>query len=115
MFYIMFVNILLIIISSLIIFINMLISKKNYKMRNKLTPFECGFDNISKLRLPFSIQFFLISIIFLIFDVEISLIFPIVKMFKIMYFSYNNLFIYIMIILIIGLYYEWNNGSLKWL
>ena len=46
-----------------------------------LNSFECGFDNISILRLPFSIQFYLIRIIFLIFDVQISLIFPIIKNF----------------------------------
>lgn len=80
-----------------------------------MTSFECGFDNISLLRLPFSIHFFLIRIIFLIFDVEISLIFPIIKFLNLINFINKNIFLIIIFILIIGLYYEWKQGSLKWL
>ena len=97
------------------LFLNFIFSKKKIKLRNKLTPFECGFDNISNLRLPFSIHFFIIRIIFLIFDVEISLIFPIIKFLNKNFIFKKNIFIIIIIILILGLYYEWKEGSLKWL
>nr|AZL93269.1 NADH dehydrogenase subunit 3 [Gastraspis sp. ZJUH_2016016] len=112
---ILILNLIITIISSLILIINMTISKKMYLNRNKISAFECGFDNLSSLRLPFSTQFFLISIIFLIFDVEISMIFPIIKSIT------NNLikikfsFMLMLLILIIGLYYEWKEGSLTWL
>lgn len=86
--------------------LNLFIRKKIFKTRNKLTSFECGFDNISLLRLPFSIHFFLIRIIFLIFDVEISLIFPIIKFLNLINFINKNIFLIIILILIIGLYYE---------
>nr|UZI00063.1 NADH dehydrogenase subunit 3 [Andricus mairei]UZI00076.1 NADH dehydrogenase subunit 3 [Andricus mairei] len=115
MFYLLFMNMLLVMISSILLMLNFFLSKKNNKMRNKLTSFECGFDNISLLRLPFSTHFFLIGIIFLIFDVEISLIFPIIKFLNVMNFYMKNIFLIIMIILIMGLYYEWKQGSLKWL
>uniref|UniRef100_K0ITN6 NADH-ubiquinone oxidoreductase chain 3 n=2 Tax=Andricus TaxID=75141 RepID=K0ITN6_9HYME len=115
MFYLLFMNLLLIMISSILLMLNFFLSKKNYKMRNKLTSFECGFDNISLLRLPFSVHFFMIGIIFLIFDVEISLIFPIIKFLNLMNFYKKNIFLIIMLILILGLYYEWKQGSLKWL
>nr|UZT67556.1 NADH dehydrogenase subunit 3 [Paramblynotus sp. ZJUH 20220012] len=111
----MILNLIMIILSMIILFMNFFLSKKYYKSRNKLTSFECGFDNISMLRLPFSVQFYLISIIFLIFDIEIALIFPVIKIFSMLLIFYMNMFLYILIILIIGLYYEWKEGSLKWL
>nr|UZT67483.1 NADH dehydrogenase subunit 3 [Endecameris sp. ZJUH 20220006] len=106
-------NLLILLISSLILLINMIISKKMLYNRNKISAFECGFDNLSSLRLPFSIQFFLISIIFLIFDIEIALIFPIIKTSSLMLMKF--FFIIIIMILILGLYYEWKEGSLNWL
>uniref|UniRef100_A0AB38ZLD1 NADH-ubiquinone oxidoreductase chain 3 n=1 Tax=Andricus sp. TaxID=3022421 RepID=A0AB38ZLD1_9HYME len=115
MFYLLFMNMLLIMISSLLLLLNFFLSKKNNKMRNKLTSFEVGFDNISLLRLPFSIHFFLMGIIFLIFDVEISLIFQVIKFMNLMNFFNKNIFLIIMFILIMGLYEEGNQASLKWL
>jgi len=63
-------------ISILLIKVNsLLITKKNYK--EKISTFECGFDPRREARLPFSIHFFLVALIFLIFDVEITIILPI--------------------------------------
>jgi NADH-ubiquinone oxidoreductase chain 3 len=63
--------------------LNSLIAKKNYIEREKPSPFECGFDPKISSRIPFSLQFYLIAIIFLIFDVEITLIIPIPILIKI--------------------------------
>nr|YP_010560299.1 NADH dehydrogenase subunit 3 [Dryocosmus liui]UEE83319.1 NADH dehydrogenase subunit 3 [Dryocosmus liui] len=115
MMYLIFINVLLIMIGMILMLLNILLSKKMHKIRSKLSSFECGFDPMSIFRLPFSMHFFLISVIFLIFDVEISLIFPIIKsLINKKFFLYKNIFIMIMIILILGLYYEWKMGSLKW-
>nr|YP_003331009.1 NADH dehydrogenase subunit 3 [Adelium sp. NCS-2009]ACM45069.1 NADH dehydrogenase subunit 3 [Adelium sp. NCS-2009] len=92
-----------------------LVSKKTFSDREKSSPFECGFDPKSSSRLPFSLHFFLIAIIFLIFDVEITLLFPMIISMK-----YSNITSYIMmmlifiLILIIGLVHEWKQGALNW-
>nr|QWK41056.1 NADH dehydrogenase subunit 3 [Tenomerga trabecula] len=102
-------------ISNIIMMMSNILSKKTFSDREKNSPFECGFDPKSSARLPFSIQFFLIAVIFLIFDIEITLLFPLIPtMFSSnikTWFMTTTTFI---IILIIGLYHEWMQGSLKW-
>nr|AML25646.1 NADH dehydrogenase subunit 3 [Staphylinidae sp. BMNH 1274706] len=103
------------ILSFIIMMLAILISKKSFMDREKSSPFECGFDPKSSARLPFSLQFFLIAVIFLIFDIEITLLVPLILTLKI-----SNLYIFFFIslffvsILILGLYHEWNQGMLNW-
>ena len=92
-----------------------LLSKKTISDREKNSPFECGFDPKGTARLPFSLRFFLIAVIFLIFDVEITLLLPLASIIQI-----SNLqswtitgFIFL-VILLLGLYHEWNQGALDW-
>ena len=105
----------LILITTAVIVLASILSKKSLIDREKCSPFECGFDPKTSSRLPFSLRFFLITIIFLIFDVEIALILPIIVVIK-----YSNLIMWtttsiiFIIILIIGLYHEWNQGILNW-
>nr|YP_010567274.1 NADH dehydrogenase subunit 3 [Trachylophus sinensis]UZC33503.1 NADH dehydrogenase subunit 3 [Trachylophus sinensis] len=98
----------------LVIIVNM-ISKKTFMDREKSSPFECGFDPKNPARLPFSLQFFLIAVIFLIFDVEITLLLPmVITLTKANIFYYSNLVMFFLIILLWGLYHEWNQGALNW-
>nr|QLO81942.1 NADH dehydrogenase subunit 3 [Leptopilina syphax] len=107
-------NIIVMILGGVIMGVNLVLSKKMYKCRNKMSSFECGFDPMSYSKVPFSIQFYLISIIFLIFDVEITLILPSIILIQEKWFFYKYIFCVIMLILVLGLYYEFKEGSLNW-
>nr|YP_009378647.1 NADH dehydrogenase subunit 3 [Anastrepha fraterculus]YP_010692924.1 NADH dehydrogenase subunit 3 [Anastrepha obliqua]ARH56144.1 NADH dehydrogenase subunit 3 [Anastrepha fraterculus]WCB98001.1 NADH dehydrogenase subunit 3 [Anastrepha fraterculus]WCB98040.1 NADH dehydrogenase subunit 3 [Anastrepha obliqua] len=115
MFSIIIMALTLMTITSIVMILASILSKKSMADREKCSPFECGFDPKSSSRLPFSMRFFLITIIFLIFDVEIALILPmilIINLSNIMMWTITSI-IFIMI-LIIGLYHEWNQGMLNW-
>nr|AWV83815.1 NADH dehydrogenase subunit 3 [Tettigades auropilosa]AWV83828.1 NADH dehydrogenase subunit 3 [Tettigades auropilosa]AWV83841.1 NADH dehydrogenase subunit 3 [Tettigades auropilosa] len=93
-----------------------LLSMKSFIDREKSSPFECGFDPISSPRIPFSSHFFLIAVIFLVFDVELVVIMPLM-----LCLTTNNLLemylimVFFLFILIIGLFHEWNNKMLDWM
>nr|YP_010363531.1 NADH dehydrogenase subunit 3 [Atkinsoniella uniguttata]UNZ12632.1 NADH dehydrogenase subunit 3 [Atkinsoniella uniguttata] len=109
--FIMIIIMLILLISTMI----MIVSKKSIIDLQKSTPFECGFNPMSYKRLPFSIHFFLIAVIFLIFDIEIIIIIPMIFTLKssaLMYWLITStLFV---MILILGLFHEWYNGMLNW-
>nr|YP_010883365.1 NADH dehydrogenase subunit 3 [Rhingia binotata]WIF29691.1 NADH dehydrogenase subunit 3 [Rhingia binotata] len=115
MFSIMLMSTIIALLTIIVMLLATFLSKKSYSDREKSSPFECGFDPMSSSRLPFSLKFFLITIIFLIFDVEIALILP-----MILILNYSNLMIWTLtsvifvMILLLGLYHEWNQGMLNW-
>nr|QLM01510.1 NADH dehydrogenase subunit 3 [Palaemon elegans] len=102
-------------LATAVMFISSLLAKKTITDREKCSPFECGFDPKGSARLPFSLRFFLIAIIFLIFDVEITLLLPLVATINLT--SINTWVItgtFFLLVLLIGLYHEWNQGALEW-
>nr|YP_009351631.1 NADH dehydrogenase subunit 3 [Cephalotermes rectangularis]AQP30172.1 NADH dehydrogenase subunit 3 [Cephalotermes rectangularis] len=104
-----------ILLSTILMMLATLISKKINEDREKSSPFECGFDPKNSARLPFSSRFFLIAVIFMIFDVEIALLLPMpITMMTSNMKSWMIISSAFLLILIIGLYHEWNQGSLEW-
>nr|YP_010236185.1 NADH dehydrogenase subunit 3 [Desmomyia sinensis]QTD82959.1 NADH dehydrogenase subunit 3 [Desmomyia sinensis] len=115
MYFMTTISLIILFISNIVMLLALLLSKKALTDREKSSPFECGFDPKSSARLPFSLRFFLIAIIFLIFDVEIALILP-----MIIILNFSNLMMWsitsiiFILILLLGLYHEWNQGALEW-
>nr|YP_002970715.1 NADH dehydrogenase subunit 3 [Enithares tibialis]ACJ69540.1 NADH dehydrogenase subunit 3 [Enithares tibialis] len=116
MIYLIMMTLIIALIISMTLMMMCTIISKNMIMDNeKMSPFECGFDPKSSARIPFSIQFFLIAMLFLIFDIEIVIILPMVITLQVSvvktWFLTTTLFI---IILMLGLFHEWKNGVLEW-
>ena len=101
------------ILASIIPALSYIIGIKNSDSQ-KLSVFECGFDPFGDSRQKFEVRFFLVAILFIIFDLEISFLFPwSVVLNTISTFGYWTMYIFLFI-LTIGLIYEWNKGGLEW-
>nr|YP_005351135.1 NADH dehydrogenase subunit 3 [Emplectonema gracile]AEC12116.1 NADH dehydrogenase subunit 3 [Emplectonema gracile] len=91
------------------------LGKRSFVDLEKSSPFECGFDPNLSARLPFSMRFFLLAVLFLIFDVEIVLLLPIPLVFSFSSWEVVLLFgLFFVIVLLVGLFHEWKEGSLNW-
>nr|WNH23110.1 NADH dehydrogenase subunit 3 [Floridichthys carpio] len=81
----------------------------------KLSPYECGFDPLGSARLPFSLRFFLVAILFLLFDLEIALLLPLPwgdqLTSPLLTFTWASA---VLLLLTLGLIYEWIQGGLEW-
>nr|AAY18844.1 NADH dehydrogenase subunit 3 [Megaceryle alcyon] len=81
----------------------------------KLSPYECGFDPLGSARLPFSIRFFLVAILFLLFDLEIALLLPLPWATQLPHpINTSTWTSTILLLLTLGLMYEWLRGGLQW-
>lgn len=98
-------------IISLLVGVTLLVAKaicdKTTVDKEKRSPFECGFDPVGLNRVPFCMKFFIVGVIFLLFDVEVCLLIPLP-------FATTSIISFILILLI-GLSYEWVFGGLEWL
>ena len=82
--------------------------------REKVSQYECGFEAFDKCRSKFDIRFYLVSIIFIIFDLEIAFLFPwAIGLSEIGTFGFMSMMIFLGV-LTIGFAYEWKKGALDW-
>ena len=80
----------------------------------KLSPYECGFEPFEDARIKFDVRFYLVAILFIIFDLEVAFLFPwAVSLGKIGIFGYWSMFVFLAI-LTVGFVYEWKKGALEW-
>jgi NADH-quinone oxidoreductase subunit A len=80
----------------------------------KLSAYECGFNAFDDARMKFDVRFYLVSILFIIFDLEVAFLFPwAVSLGKIGVFGFWSMMIFLGI-LTIGFIYEWRKGALEW-
>ena len=84
------------------------------KTKAKLSPYECGFDPFEDARIPFDVRYYLVAILFIIFDLEIAFLFPwAVSLNKIGIAGIMAMGIFLLV-LVIGFIYEWKKGALEW-
>ena len=80
----------------------------------KLSPYECGFEAFEDARMQFDVRYYLVAILFIIFDLEIAFLFPWAVVLKdIGTFGFVAMMIFLAI-LVVGFIYEWKKGALEW-
>ncbi|NOX43139.1 MAG: NADH-quinone oxidoreductase subunit A [Gammaproteobacteria bacterium] len=80
----------------------------------KLSPYECGFEAFEDSRMKFDVRYYLVAILFIIFDLEIAFLFPwAIVLDEIGMFGYFAMVVFLGI-LVIGFIYEWKKGALEW-
>jgi NADH-quinone oxidoreductase subunit A len=80
----------------------------------KLSPYECGFEAFEDSRMKFDVRYYLVAILFIIFDLEIAFLFPwAIILDEIGVFGFIAMMIFLAI-LVIGFIYEWKRGALEW-
>ena len=80
----------------------------------KLSPYECGFEAFEDARMKFDVRYYLVAILFILFDLEIAFLFPwAIVLQDIGWFGLVAMFVFLGI-LVVGFLYEWKKGALEW-
>ena len=80
----------------------------------KLSPYECGFEAFEDARMKFDVRYYLVAILFILFDLEIAFLFPwAVVLREIGFFGFMAMAVFLAI-LVVGFVYEWMKGALEW-
>ena len=80
----------------------------------KLSPYECGFEAFEDARMRFDVRYYLVAILFILFDLEIAFLFPwAVVLDQIGLFGFVSMLVFLAI-LVVGFIYEWKKGALDW-
>ena len=87
---------------------------RNPRDRDKLSPYECGFEAFEDSRMKFDVRYYLVAILFILFDLEIAFLFPwAIVLRDIGWFGVIAMAIFLGI-LVVGFIYEWKKGALEW-
>jgi len=99
---------------SLVILIIPFLMRKLRPDAQKNSPYECGFEGEGRVRNEFDVQFYLVAILFIIFDLEVAFLFPwAVSLGKIGVFGFWSMMVFLTL-LTVGFIYEWKRGALEW-
>ncbi len=80
----------------------------------KLSPYECGFEAFEDARMKFDVRYYLVAILFILFDLEIAFLFPwAIVLQEIGWFGFWSMMLFLAI-LVVGFVYEWKKGALEW-
>ena len=80
----------------------------------KNSPYECGFEAFEDARMKFDVRYYLVAILFILFDLEIAFLFPwAVVLNDVGFFGFAAMMVFLLI-LVIGFIYEWKRGALEW-
>jgi NADH-quinone oxidoreductase subunit A len=106
--------ILVLLLSFALVLVSILIVSRNYDIE-KNSAYECGFHPFEDTRSKFDVRFYLVAILFIVFDLEVAFLFPWVLTFN----RFTGLFEYYVVltflgVLLVGFYYEWQKGALDW-
>lgn len=80
----------------------------------KLSPYECGFEAFEEARMKFDVRYYLVAILFILFDLEIAFLFPwAVSLGSIGFVGFMAMMVFLLI-LVVGFIFEWKKGALDW-
>lgn len=98
---------------SLLLFLGRVLAPNNPD-KDKLSPYECGFEAFEESRMKFDVRYYLVAILFIIFDLEIAFLFPwAIVLEEIGVFGFWAMMLFLAI-LVVGFIYEWMRGALEW-
>ena len=100
-------------LSCAFVIVNFILSPKKPDVE-KVSAYECGFNAFDDARMKFDVRFYLVAILFIIFDLEVAFLFPWAISFgEIGFFGYLSMMIFLFV-LTVGFVYEWKKGALEW-
>ena len=99
---------------ALVIVVASMVLARQHPDPEKLSSYECGFEAFGDARKPFDVRFYLVAILFIIFDLEVAFLFPwAVSLGEIGVFGFWSMMVFLGV-LTVGFIYEWKKGALEW-
>ena len=80
----------------------------------KTSPYECGFEAFEDARMPFDVRYYLVAILFIIFDLEVAFLFPWAVSLRTLSWAAFAAMMFFLVLLGVGFIYEWKKGALEW-